>query len=245
VFEEGEIADGEGGAGLGVGEEIGVGAPPFGAGEGVGRGCDGGLPGESGDGGGVGGIRREEEEGAAADVASHHHRANNEAEKTLSLLLAHLVALFLVCGHLHFYCTAVWRALEKIEEQRTHPPYVRHAENPLHLTCNECLAEAADLFVASVRTFDVILSTHSALLLESEAQLAHRAIVRISEERIALPGFFEDFTSASASTEAEVDDMVLKQLSLLVLVGTMIDAAMPYLRTLDNCASNVAELTSV
>jgi hypothetical protein len=36
VLEEGEIADWEGGAGLGIGEEIGVGAPPFGAGEVVG-----------------------------------------------------------------------------------------------------------------------------------------------------------------------------------------------------------------
>jgi hypothetical protein len=149
----------------------------------------------------------------------------------------------LVCGLLCFYCTAVWRALEKIEDQRTHPPHLRHTENPLLVTCNECLAEAAaDLFVTSVCAFDVMLPTHSTLLLESKAQLAHRAIVRISEERIASPGFLEDFGSAPGSTEAEEDDMVLKQLLLLDLMGTMIDAAMPYLRTMDNCASNVAEI---
>jgi hypothetical protein len=87
-----------------------------------------------------------------------------------------------------------------------------------------------------------MLETHSASLMESKAQLAHRAIVRMLEERIASPGFLENFAFALASTETEADNMVLKQLLLLVLMGTMIDAAMPYLRTLDDCASDVVEI---
>ncbi|KAL7524497.1 hypothetical protein ACHAXR_000598 [Thalassiosira sp. AJA248-18] len=77
-----------------------------------------------------------------------------------------------------------------------------------------------------------MLGPHSVGSAESEARLAQRAIVRIAEERVASPGFAEDFAS---STEDE--DVVSKQLSLTFLVSTMIDAAMPHLRTLDDGAA--------
>jgi hypothetical protein len=175
------------------------------------------------------------DDGVHGGMENRTHRANNDEQddETSSSTLARLVALFSVCGLLRFYRSAIRMALEKSEDQRT--PSVRHADNPLLVTCDECLTEAADSFVASIRAFGAMLPTHSASSSESEAQIAHRAIVRISEERIASPGFSEDVASASASTEAE--DVVSKQLSLPVLVGTMIDAAMPHMRTLDDCAS--------
>ena len=183
-------------------------------------------------------------DGRRADAPDRHHRpANDEDDETSSTSLVRLVALFSVCGLLRFYSSAVQIALEKSEDRRgtPSPPPAddRRAENPLLATCDECLAEAADSFVASVRAFGAMLPTHAASSSESEATLAHKAIVRISEERIASPGFSEDLapSSAAAASAAEAEDVVSKQLSLPVLVGTMIDAAMPHLRTLDDCAS--------
>lgn len=156
-----------------------------------------------------------------------------EDEETSSMSLTRLISLFSVCGLLKFYRSAVQNALEKLKGQKAITAD-GGVENPFLVTCDDCLTEAADSFVASLRAFGAMLPTHVLSTSESEAQLAQRAIVRISQERVASPGFSEEL---GMSSEIAEEDVVSKQLSLSVLVGSMIDAAMPHLRTLDDCAS--------
>mmetsp|Transcript_23235 Transcript_23235/g.56046 ORF Transcript_23235/g.56046 Transcript_23235/m.56046 type:complete len:883 (+) Transcript_23235:32-2680(+) len=163
------------------------------------------------------------------------HRSNDDDDDTSSSL-NRLVAVFSVCGLLRFYRSAVQKALDKLDDQ-TDAVANHNAENPFFTTCDECLTEAADFYAASLRAFGAMLVAHSTNSAESEAQLAQRAIVRISEERVASPGFAEE----SASSDGE--DVVSKQLSLPFLVGTMIDAAMPHLKTLDDGAALKSALT--
>ena len=165
---------------------------------------------------------------------------DDEDEKSSSSSLNRLVALFSVCGLLRFYGTAVEKALDKMEGTQDSSDGNRHTENPFFTTCDECLTEAADSYVASLRAFGAMLGTHCYGTNDSEAYLAHLAIVRIAEERVASPGFAEDFAS---STEGE-EDVVFKQLSLPVLVGTMMDSAMPHLKTLDDGAALKSALTA-
>ena len=161
------------------------------------------------------------------------HRSNDEDDETLSSL-NRLVSLFSVCGLLRFYGSAVQKAMEKLDQGGVG----QNTDNPLFTTCDECITEATDSYVASLRAFAAMLVTHSTASSESEAQLVQRVIVRISEERVASPGFAEDFASLS-----DGEDMISKQLSLSLLVGTMIDAAMPHLRTLDDSAALKSALT--
>ena len=161
------------------------------------------------------------------------HRSNDEDDETSSTL-TRLVSLFSVCGLLRFYGSAVQKAMEKLDQGDVG----QNMNNPLFTTCEECITEATDSYVASLRAFAAMLVTHSTASAESEAQLAQRAIVRISEERVASPGFAEDFAFLS-----DGEDMISKQLSLSLLVGTMIDAAMPHLRTLDDSAALKSALT--
>eukprot|EP00585_Thalassiosira_rotula_P008960 CAMPEP_0196147862 /NCGR_PEP_ID=MMETSP0910-20130528/26372_1 /TAXON_ID=49265 /ORGANISM="Thalassiosira rotula, Strain GSO102" /LENGTH=905 /DNA_ID=CAMNT_0041410389 /DNA_START=44 /DNA_END=2761 /DNA_ORIENTATION=+ len=181
------------------------------------------LASQGGDGSGGANINRE------LTMRSNDH----DDDETSSSSLHRLVAVFSVCGLLRFYGSAVQKALDKLEEQTTtETKATTDAENPFSTTCDECLTEAADSYIASLRAFGAMLQTHAFASPESEAQLAQRAIVRISEERVASPGFAEDFAG-----EGKDDMVVSKQLSLPFLVGTMIDAAMPHIKTLDDGAA--------
>eukprot|EP00584_Thalassiosira_punctigera_P001332 CAMPEP_0172527940 /NCGR_PEP_ID=MMETSP1067-20121228/2473_1 /TAXON_ID=265564 ORGANISM="Thalassiosira punctigera, Strain Tpunct2005C2" /NCGR_SAMPLE_ID=MMETSP1067 /ASSEMBLY_ACC=CAM_ASM_000444 /LENGTH=900 /DNA_ID=CAMNT_0013311771 /DNA_START=50 /DNA_END=2752 /DNA_ORIENTATION=+ len=162
---------------------------------------------------------------------------DQDEDETSSSSLNRLVAVFSVCGLLRFYGSAVQKALVKLEEQTSTENVSaaagdRRAENPFLATCDECLAEAADSYVASLRAFGAMLQTHALGSPESEAQLASLLIARISEERSASPGFAEDFVRGE-----EEGDAVSRRLSLSFLVGTMVDAAMPHVRTLDDGAA--------
>lgn len=146
--------------------------------------------------------------------------------------LNRLAALFSICGLLRFYHSAVLNALDKLEQDEENG----QANNPFFIACEESLTEAADSFIASLRAFGAMLVFHSAAT--SEAQVAKRVITCLSEERANSPGFSEDVQSFS-----EGDDEVDKQLSLSSLVGTMIESAMPHLKTLDDCAALKSALT--
>jgi hypothetical protein len=61
--------------------------------------------------------------------------------------------------------------------------------------------------------------------------------VRIAGERVASPGFADD----SSLPEINVS---MKQLSLTFLVSTLVDAALPYLKSLDDGAALKAAMTS-
>jgi len=165
------------------------------------------------------------------DMNMPGHRSSEDEDETSSSL-NRLVSIFSVCGLLRFYSSAVQNATDKLYQQTGGVSGQGSVDNPFYSTCDECLTEAADSYVASLRAFGAMLVTHASTLAESEAQLANRAIVRISEERSASPGFAEDLATLS-----EEEDVISKQLSLSFLVGTIIDAAMPHLKTLDDSAA--------
>ncbi|KAL7468320.1 hypothetical protein ACHAXS_008621 [Conticribra weissflogii] len=179
---------------------------------------------------------------------------NDTDDDGASSSLHRLVAVFSVCGLLKFYGSAVRKALKNLQtsqrranhdEEEDPYYYCEEAKNPFLLACDECLSEAANSYVASLRAYGAMLEFHSGPD-ETEAQLAQKVIVRISEERVASPGFAEDslLGDGTASSAEKEEDLVSKQLSLAFLVGTMIEAAMPYLRTLDDGAAIKAALTS-
>ena len=153
----------------------------------------------------------------------------NDDDDDASSSLNRLVALFSICGLLRFYCSAVRKALERLDESDGDDS---HASNPFFTACEESLTEASESYIASLRAFGAMLVTHSSASALSEAQLAKRVIACIAEERAASPGFSDDVQSLT-----EGEDAVDKQLSLSTVVGTMIESAMPHLRTLDDCAA--------
>lgn len=168
------------------------------------------------------------------DRLDRESRVTFEDEETSSMSLMRLISLFSVCGLLKFYRVAVRNALEKLQvlNDKQNFATLSSANNPLLMSCDDCLTEAADSFVASLRAFGAMLSTHTSAS-ESEAKLAQKAISRIAEERVASPGFSDELAVSSEAGE----DVISKQLSLAVLVGTMIDAALPHLRSLDDCTA--------
>ena len=172
-------------------------------------------------------------------ATGHHANGDHGGDDETSSSLNRLVSLFSVCGLLRFYSAAVEKAMEKIEKQSGDSGGAQSSDNPFQATCVECLTEAADSYVASLRAYGAMLVTHATVSSQSEAQLAHRVIVRISEERAASPGFAEDF----ASDVEDEEDIISKQLSLSFLAGTMIDAATPHLKTLDDSAALKSALT--
>jgi len=159
------------------------------------------------------------ESGAAAGAM----QSSDEEDSSSSL--SRLVAIYSVSGLLRFYCSAIEKALEKAQGENE-----VITESPLLTTCDECLSEAADCYVASLRAYGAMLGSHSLSSSQAEAQLAQRAITLIADERVASPGFADD----ALSIEGAEDDLVSKQLSLSFLVSTMVDAAMTHLKTLDD-----------
>eukprot|EP00985_Skeletonema_marinoi_P034347 scaffold43737_cov204-Skeletonema_marinoi.AAC.2 len=147
-------------------------------------------------------------------------------DEDTSSSLNRLVAIYSVSGLLRFYCSAIEKALEKAQAENE-----VITESPLLTTCDECLAEAADCYVASLRAYGAMLGSHSLSSSQTEAHLAQRAIMLIADERVASPGFADD------ALDTVGDDLVSKQLSLSFLVSTMVDAAMTHLKTLDGTSA--------
>jgi hypothetical protein len=162
----------------------------------------------------------------------------NDEEDIAAAALNHIVALFSICGLLKFYSSAIQNALDKQEQMKSDDDFVvgESAKNPLFTTCIESLMEASESYVASLRTYGAMLSNHSSPA-TTEAMLAQRLIVRIAEERVASPGFADD----SYLPDVNVS---MKQLSLQFLVSTMIDAALPYIMSLDDGAALKSAMSS-
>ncbi len=152
--------------------------------------------------------------------------AHSSDDDDTSSSLNRLVAIYSVCGLLRFYYSAIEKAIEKAQEEGN----AAKNENPLFATCDECLMEAADCYVASLRAYSAMLETHSMGSSQTQAQLAQRVITLISEERVASPGFADD----ALALNSDKDDLVSNQLSLSFLVRTMVDATMAHLKTLND-----------
>jgi hypothetical protein len=173
--------------------------------------------------------------GDVLDARSRIMMEGGDDEDVGSSSLNQIVSLFSICGLLKFYCSAVQNASDKLEQMVLHNDGMSSNEsgkNPLFTTCVESLVEASESYVASLRTYGAMLGSHSTTT-DTEAQLAQRLIVRIAEERVASPGFADD---SSLDLPSEVN-VCSRQLSLSFLVRTVIDAAIPYLKSLDDGAA--------
>ena len=156
----------------------------------------------------------------------------------LTSSLNQIVALFSICGLLKFYSSAVQNALNKLVHMKSDENIIRGdgAKNPFFDTCIESLTEASEAYVGSLRTYGATLSNHSSPD-TTEASLAQHLIVCIAEERVASPGFADE----SCLPETSVS---MKQLSLSYLVSTLVDAAIPYIRLLDDSAALKSAMNS-
>jgi hypothetical protein len=159
---------------------------------------------------------------AAGGGEAAHSSDDDDASSSLN----RLVAIYSVCGLLRFYYSAIEKAIEKAQEEGN----AAKNENPLFATCDECLIEAADCYVASLRAYSAMLEAHSMGSSQTQAQLAQRVITLISEERVASPGFADD----ALALNSDEDDLVSNQLSLSFLVRTMVDATMAHMKTLND-----------
>lgn len=172
--------------------------------------------------------------GSMTDGGSGTAMQSSDDEDSSSSL-SRLVALYSVSGLLRFYCSAIEKALEKAQAENE-----VITESPLLTTCDECLTEAADCYVASLRAYGAMLGNHSLSSSQSEAHLAQRVITLVADERVASPGFADD----ALSFDSADDDLVSKQLSLSFLLSTMVDAAMSHLKTLDDTFALKAAVNS-
>jgi len=160
------------------------------------------------------------------DIAGSAAMQSNDDEDTSSL--NRLVAIYSICGLLRFYRSAIEKALGKAQVENK-----VNTDSPLLTTCDECLVEAADCYVASLRAYGAMLGSHSTCSSQTEAHLAQRAITLIAEERVASPGFADD----ALSFDSAEDDLVSKQLSLSFILSTLVGAAMTHLKSLDDISA--------
>ena len=163
--------------------------------------------------------------------------ANDEDDMATSSL-HQILALFSICGLLKFYSAAVKNALDKLEQIKPDNDFVvgESAKNPFFVTCVESLMEASETYVASLRTYGAMLSNRTSSE-TTEAMLAQKLIVRIAEERVASPGFADD----ASLPEINVS---MKQLSLSFMVRTLVEASLPYLKSLDDGAALKAAMST-
>ena len=188
-------------------------------------------------------IMEEQAEDMQGDLMDARSRmmmesGTNDEEDVAASSLNQILALFSICGLLKFYSSAVQNALDKLQQIKSDDEFVvgESAKNPFFVTCLESLMEASESYVASLRTYGAMLSNHASSD-TTEAMLAQKLIVRIAEERVASPGFADD----ASLPEINVS---MKQLSLSFMVGTLVDAALPYLKSLDDGAALKAAMSS-
>jgi len=165
------------------------------------------------------------------DGALHDFALDEVLEAIPTSARNRLAALYSVCGLLLFYQHQMGKTLERLENnssETTHSSAVTSqgedaaavigSNNPLIQTVIECLQEACESYVASLKVYCAMLKTYASMADESEADLTKAVVSSILDTRNSSPGFEPYILSLNPESASA--------LSLELLFNTMIDAAL-------------------
>jgi hypothetical protein len=172
------------------------------------------------------------------DGALHDFALDEGLEAIPTSARNRLAALYSVCGLLLFYQHQMGKTLERLENnscqreknnnETTHfsavtsqgedASAVTGGNNPLIQTVMECLQEACESYVASLKVYCAMLKTYASMADESEADLTEAVVSSILDTRNSSPGFEPYILSLNPESASA--------LSLELLFNTMIDAAL-------------------
>jgi len=155
-------------------------------------------------------------------------------------------ALYAICGLMLFYKSALEKSIRKLEKGRISSSMSKNEsmasmsrraiENPLLVAIGECLSEACQAYVASIRVYGAMLESLSLSSGKSEAMLAQGMMERITNLRITSPGFAMDVLCPNEEWK--------KGLSMEFIAETLLDAALVLCKTLDDSVTLKLSLTN-
>ena len=139
-------------------------------------------------------------------------------------------SLYSICGLLLFYRSALQKAVAKLSNQ-----FKSSSPNPLVVSIEECVAEASQAYVASIKVYAATLESLSLLGGDSEATLVQSMVEQVSRVRVASPGF---------AVDVECPKEYENPLSMEFVVETLLEAAMSLCKTLDDAVTLKLSLTN-
>ena len=152
-------------------------------------------------------------------------------------------SLYSICGLLLFYRSALQKSVNKLKNKKSgggamtsiDDKTFTKEDNPLVTSIEECLDEASQAYVASLRVYGATLESLSLLTGDSEAVLVQSMVEQISSVRIASPGFAID-----------VDCPVTYKtpLSMEMVVETLLESAVSLCSSLDDAVTLKLSLTT-
>lgn len=137
-------------------------------------------------------------------------------------------ALYSICGLLIFYRSALGKSIRKLDKHT-------EKENPLIVSITECLAEASQAYVASVKVCGAMLDSLSLISGLSEATLVQKMLDAVGEVRVTSPGF---------AIEMECPSEFVAPLSMEFVAETLLEAALVLCKTLDDSVTLKLSLTT-
>jgi conserved oligomeric Golgi complex subunit 6 len=124
-------------------------------------------------------ARRPDDDGDDADGV--------EEEEEDVVARSRVSSLYSICGLLLFYRAATQKTIGKLGNKSENSQ-----ENPLITSLTECLQEATNAFVASLKVYSAILESLAILSGNTEASLVQSMIEQLSHVRMTSPGFVSD-----------------------------------------------------
>jgi conserved oligomeric Golgi complex subunit 6 len=128
-------------------------------------------------------------------------------------------SLYSICGLLLFYRSAINKSIDKLNK------IDNPKENPLISSITDCLMEASQAYVASMKVYAAMLDSLSLISGISEAALVQSMIEQISQVRLTSPGLAGDVDCPA--------DFV-SSLSMEFVAETLLEASLVLCKTLDD-----------
>ena len=128
-------------------------------------------------------------------------------------------SLYSICGLLLFYGAALNKSIRKLNKSEN------PKENPLITSITECLTEASQAYVASMKVYGAMLESMSLVSGISEATLVQSMMEQIAHVRVTSPGLAAD-VACPADFESS--------LSMEFVAETLLEAALSLCKTLDD-----------
>jgi conserved oligomeric Golgi complex subunit 6 len=156
-------------------------------------------------------ARRPDDDGDDADGV--------EEEEEDVIARSRVSSLFSICGLLLFYRSAVIKSIDKLNTIEN------SKENPLVTSITECLVEASQAYVASMKVYGAMLESLSLITGVSEATLVQNMMEQISQVRLTSPGLATDVMCPADFAPS---------LSMEFVAETLLEAALTLCKTLDD-----------
>jgi len=145
-------------------------------------------------------------------------------------------ALYAVCGLMLFYRLAVEKSIRKLDKNMNFSSESmdeslasmsrKATDNPLLVAIDECITEACQAYVASIKVYGAMLESLSLIGGKTEAMLVQGMMERIIKIRTTSPGFAADVPCPNEDWN--------KGLSLELFAETLLDSALVLCKTLDD-----------